>query len=118
MENPCCPEKSKVKEEKSCPEKSKIKEEKPCPEKCKAKEEKSSCPEKPKCTANQINVQVVQLVNAKDHNTKPSKINHNHHGVKPCKSRELVGSVLYTDCDCYKRNGLQDSCPRKGCGGT
>lgn len=32
-----------------------------------------------------------------------------------CKSRELRGGVLYTDCNCLRRNGLQYDCRRSGC---
>lgn len=38
--------------------------------------------------------------------------------VKPSKSRELRASVLYTGCDCEKRNGLQDDCQRSECHGS
>lgn len=31
------------------------------------------------------------------------------------KSRELRGGVLYTDCQCLRRNGLQLDCRRTGC---
>lgn len=34
------------------------------------------------------------------------------------KSRELRGGILYTGCDCEKRNGLQDDCQRTGCHGS
>lgn len=34
-----------------------------------------------------------------------------------CKSRELKGSVLITQCECIKRNGLQLDCPRTECHG-
>ena len=34
-----------------------------------------------------------------------------------CKSRELKGSVLITQCECVKRNGLQLDCPRSECHG-
>lgn len=34
-----------------------------------------------------------------------------------CKSRELKGSVLITQCECVKRNGLQLDCPRTECHG-
>ncbi|KAI4470447.1 atp-dependent rna helicase dbp3 [Holotrichia oblita] len=37
--------------------------------------------------------------------------------VKRSNSRELRASVLYTTCDCIKRNGLQDDCPRSECHG-
>lgn len=37
--------------------------------------------------------------------------------VKPSKSRELRGGVLYVGCDCEKRNGLQDDCHRSECFG-
>ncbi|KAK9694716.1 GAG-pre-integrase domain [Popillia japonica] len=37
--------------------------------------------------------------------------------VRRSKSRELRASVLYTTCDCIKRNGLQDDCPRSECHG-
>ena len=37
--------------------------------------------------------------------------------LKPVKSRELRAGVVYIDCDCYHRNGLQQDCPRAGCGG-
>ncbi|XP_070502943.1 late cornified envelope protein 5A-like [Chironomus tepperi] len=36
---------------------------------------------------------------------------------KRCKSRELRGGVLLTNCDCVKRNGLQLDCPRTECKG-
>lgn len=32
-----------------------------------------------------------------------------------CKSRELRGGVLFTDCFCLRRNGLQYDCRRSGC---
>jgi hypothetical protein len=35
--------------------------------------------------------------------------------LRRCKSRELRASVLLTNCDCIKRNGLHDSCPRSEC---
>lgn len=35
---------------------------------------------------------------------------------KKIKSRELHAGTLYTDCDCYRRNGLQHDCPRTLCG--
>lgn len=31
------------------------------------------------------------------------------------RSRELRGSILYTDCQCLRRNGLQLDCRRTGC---
>lgn len=34
-----------------------------------------------------------------------------------CKSRELRGGKLMTDCDCRHRNGLQYDCPRTECQG-
>ncbi|XP_017834921.1 chorion class high-cysteine HCB protein 13 isoform X1 [Drosophila busckii] len=34
-----------------------------------------------------------------------------------CRSRELRCGILYTTCDCVKRNGLQDKCPRAACQG-
>lgn len=34
-----------------------------------------------------------------------------------CKSRELRASLLVTQCECVKRNGLQLDCPRKECRG-
>ncbi|XP_023170948.1 uncharacterized protein LOC111599526 [Drosophila hydei] len=34
-----------------------------------------------------------------------------------CRSRELRCGILYTSCDCVKRNGLQDKCPRAACQG-
>lgn len=37
--------------------------------------------------------------------------------LKCCKSRELRASIMYYGCDCIKRNGLQDQCPRTGCQG-
>lgn len=37
--------------------------------------------------------------------------------VGTCKSRELRGGVLYTDCFCLRRNGLQYDCRRSGCQG-
>uniref|UniRef100_A0A336MAT8 CSON014550 protein n=1 Tax=Culicoides sonorensis TaxID=179676 RepID=A0A336MAT8_CULSO len=36
---------------------------------------------------------------------------------KRCRSRELRGGILYTRCDCVKRNGLQYDCPRACCQG-
>ena len=41
----------------------------------------------------------------------------NNFAVKEVKSRELVGGVLYTGCDCNKRNGLQHDCKRTLCQG-
>lgn len=38
-------------------------------------------------------------------------------GPKKVPSRELRGGVLYTDCDCNRRNGLQHDCPRDRCAG-
>ncbi|GJQ67897.1 hypothetical protein Trydic_g16657 [Trypoxylus dichotomus] len=38
--------------------------------------------------------------------------------IKRSKSRELRASILYTTCDCIKRNGLQDDCPRSECHGS
>lgn len=35
--------------------------------------------------------------------------------VRICKSRELRGGILYTDCYCLRRNGLQYDCRRSGC---
>ncbi|XP_014276877.1 uncharacterized protein [Halyomorpha halys] len=37
--------------------------------------------------------------------------------LKRVKSKELIGSQLYKNCDCIKRNGLQDDCPRFQCRG-
>ncbi|KAH8409930.1 hypothetical protein KR009_001259, partial [Drosophila setifemur] len=34
-----------------------------------------------------------------------------------CGSRELRCGIMYTTCDCVKRNGLQDKCPRSACQG-
>ncbi|XP_063704443.1 keratin-associated protein 4-6-like [Culicoides brevitarsis] len=36
---------------------------------------------------------------------------------KSCKDFELRGGVLYSKCDCVKRNGLQYDCPRAMCQG-
>lgn len=36
---------------------------------------------------------------------------------KRCKSRELRGGILYTSCDCPKRNGLADDCRKRECFG-
>lgn len=36
---------------------------------------------------------------------------------KGCRSRELRCGIMYTTCDCVKRNGLQDKCPRSMCQG-
>ncbi|XP_065356926.1 sperm mitochondrial-associated cysteine-rich protein-like isoform X2 [Calliphora vicina] len=36
---------------------------------------------------------------------------------KACRSRELRCGIMYTTCDCIKRNGLQDKCPRALCQG-
>ncbi|KAF9421612.1 hypothetical protein HW555_002545, partial [Spodoptera exigua] len=42
--------------------------------------------------------------------------NKNHEkSLRPCKSRELRGGILYTDCFCLRRNGLQYDCRRTGC---
>ncbi|RZB38894.1 hypothetical protein BDFB_012173 [Asbolus verrucosus] len=38
--------------------------------------------------------------------------------TKRAKSRELRGGILYGGCDCEKRYGLQDDCPRTGCHGS
>lgn len=38
--------------------------------------------------------------------------------VKQSKSRELRASILYVNCDCEKRNGLQDDCQRMECHGS
>ncbi|EFN69692.1 hypothetical protein EAG_11822, partial [Camponotus floridanus] len=35
--------------------------------------------------------------------------------LKKVKSIELRGGILYTDCDCYRRNGLQYDCSRTLC---
>lgn len=37
--------------------------------------------------------------------------------LQRCKSRELRSSVLITNCECVKRNGLQLDCPKKECKG-
>lgn len=37
--------------------------------------------------------------------------------VKRIKSTELRAGIFYADCSCYRRNGLQDFCPRTLCGG-
>lgn len=37
--------------------------------------------------------------------------------MKKFKSRELHAGVVYIDCDCYHRNGLQHDCPRTSCTG-
>lgn len=37
--------------------------------------------------------------------------------LRKVKSRELYSGVVYIDCDCYHRNGLQHDCPRLACGG-
>ncbi|RZC37920.1 keratin-associated protein 9-1-like [Asbolus verrucosus] len=37
---------------------------------------------------------------------------------KRSKSRELRASILHVGCDCEKRNGLQDDCPRSECRGS
>ncbi|XP_055850663.1 keratin-associated protein 5-3-like [Episyrphus balteatus] len=34
-----------------------------------------------------------------------------------CHSRELRAGIMYTNCECWKRNGLQDQCPRSMCQG-
>lgn len=34
-----------------------------------------------------------------------------------CKSRELRGGILYTNCGCPRRNGLQYDCQRTECQG-
>ncbi|KOB66443.1 Uncharacterized protein OBRU01_14994, partial [Operophtera brumata] len=34
---------------------------------------------------------------------------------RACRSRELRGGILYTDCFCLRRNGLQHDCRRSGC---
>uniref|UniRef100_A0A1A9X280 IGFBP N-terminal domain-containing protein n=1 Tax=Glossina brevipalpis TaxID=37001 RepID=A0A1A9X280_9MUSC len=36
---------------------------------------------------------------------------------KACRSRELRCGIMYTTCECIKRNGLQDKCPRSLCQG-
>ncbi|XP_073823657.1 uncharacterized protein isoform X2 [Musca autumnalis] len=36
---------------------------------------------------------------------------------KSCRSHELRSGIMYTTCDCIKRNGLQDKCPRSQCQG-
>ncbi|KAF7286326.1 hypothetical protein GWI33_006055 [Rhynchophorus ferrugineus] len=38
--------------------------------------------------------------------------------LQQSKSRELRASILYTGCQCEKRDGLQDDCPRTGCHGS
>lgn len=38
--------------------------------------------------------------------------------VKKSQSRELRSSQLYVGCDCERRNGLQDDCPRTDCKGS
>lgn len=57
--------------------------------------------------------------------TQPEKPVRNSHWHKPLgtivkqsKSRELRASVLYVNCDCEKRNGLQDDCQRMECHGS
>lgn len=39
------------------------------------------------------------------------------HSSQRCRSREFRGSVLITQCECAKRNGLQLDCPRSECRG-
>lgn len=34
------------------------------------------------------------------------------------KSQELRAGQLYQGCQCWKKNGLQDDCPRWDCGGS
>ncbi|XP_057672435.1 uncharacterized protein LOC130903981 isoform X1 [Diorhabda carinulata] len=38
--------------------------------------------------------------------------------VNTSKSRELRSSILYVGCQCERRNGLQDECPRFECQGS
>lgn len=35
--------------------------------------------------------------------------------LRKCRSRELRGGILMNKCDCVKRNGLQQDCPRSHC---
>ncbi|XP_037924132.1 uncharacterized protein LOC119659885 isoform X2 [Hermetia illucens] len=37
--------------------------------------------------------------------------------IKECRSCEIRGSILYTRCECIRRNGLQQDCPRRLCQG-
>ncbi|KAG4072394.1 hypothetical protein HA402_004326 [Bradysia odoriphaga] len=32
-----------------------------------------------------------------------------------CPSRELRAGILYRGCECFRRNGIQDDCPRADC---
>uniref|UniRef100_A0A1I8PUG2 Uncharacterized protein n=1 Tax=Stomoxys calcitrans TaxID=35570 RepID=A0A1I8PUG2_STOCA len=36
---------------------------------------------------------------------------------KSCQSHELRAGIMYSTCDCFRRNGLQDKCPRALCQG-
>lgn len=39
----------------------------------------------------------------------------NKQNSKYCKTRELRSGNLYRGCDCFRRNGLQQDCPRREC---
>ncbi|XP_075150003.1 uncharacterized protein LOC142224076 isoform X3 [Haematobia irritans] len=36
---------------------------------------------------------------------------------KSCQNPELRSGIMYSTCDCVRRNGLQDKCPRAMCQG-
>ncbi|KAL3268293.1 hypothetical protein HHI36_007411 [Cryptolaemus montrouzieri] len=50
------------------------------------------------------------------HNKKPEKLD-KIVNCEPKKSTLLVGGVLRTRCDCFRRNGLQDECKKFDCVG-
>ncbi|KAF5284320.1 hypothetical protein FQA39_LY04613 [Lamprigera yunnana] len=73
-------------------------------------------------------VMVCYKIYKEDSKQKPAKGNeedeessiefHTKNEIALCKSRELLGGVLYSGCDCRKRNGLQDECKRTQCRGS
>lgn len=61
-----------------------------------------------------------QHVHSTDLGKKEKKSDKKNEGIdlKESKSRELRAGILYAGCDCEKRNGLQDQCPRSQCQGS
>ncbi|KAB0794865.1 hypothetical protein PPYR_11704 [Photinus pyralis] len=57
-------------------------------------------------------------VNKVKQNVEQTEILNKPNVVVTCKSRELLGGILYVGCDCGKKNGLQDDCRRTQCQGS
>ncbi|XP_050304289.1 uncharacterized protein LOC126741877 [Anthonomus grandis grandis] len=65
-------------------------------------------------------VMVCYKETSKKHKTKHNNKNAEEGIIRlhQSKSRELRASILYTGCQCERRDGLQDDCPRTGCHGS